>query len=106
LTIHDGVQVTDGVKILTHGHDFTGNKDESLIVPKSNRVFLSELVIEENVFIGSRAIIMPGVNRIGKNAIIGAGSVVTKEVLPNVVVAGNPAKVINEFSENNRYNNK
>ncbi|HPG38228.1 MAG TPA: acyltransferase [bacterium] len=50
-------------------------------------------VIEEHAIIGANATILPGV-RIGKNAIVGAGSVVTRDVPDNAVVAGNPAKFI------------
>lgn len=52
--------------------------------------------IMDNVFIGLGAIIMPGV-KIGPNAVIAAGSIVTKDVPPNSIVGGNPAKVIGEF---------
>lgn len=51
------------------------------------------VVIEDNVFIGTGAIILKGVT-IGKNSVIGAGSVVTNNVPPNSVVAGNPAKIL------------
>lgn len=47
----------------------------------------------EGAWIGAQAIILPGVT-IGRNSVVGAGSVVTKNVEPNVVVAGNPAKII------------
>ena len=47
----------------------------------------------DNVFIGAHAIIMGGI-KIGPNAIIAAGSVVVKDVSPNTVVGGNPARVI------------
>lgn len=53
----------------------------------------SKITIHKNAFIGVRAIIMPGVI-IGENAIIGAGSLVTKNVDKNMVVGGNPAKII------------
>ncbi|MBO7572047.1 MAG: acyltransferase [Bacteroidales bacterium] len=49
--------------------------------------------IEDNVFVGAGSIILPGVN-VGKGAIIGAGSVVTKDVPANMIVAGNPARII------------
>lgn len=52
-----------------------------------------KIVIEDNCFIGSRAIIMPNVT-IGKNSIVGAGAIVTKDVPPGSVVGGNPAKLI------------
>jgi len=51
------------------------------------------IVIEDNVWIGGGAILLPGV-RIGRNAVVGAGAVVPREVSANTVVAGNPAKVI------------
>lgn len=51
------------------------------------------VVIEDNVFIGSRAIILKGVT-IGRDSVIGAGSVVTRSIPPRMVAAGNPAKVL------------
>jgi acetyltransferase-like isoleucine patch superfamily enzyme len=51
------------------------------------------VILENNVWIGDSAIICKGV-RIGENSIIGAGSVVRKDVPPNAVVIGNPAKVV------------
>ena len=47
-----------------------------------------------NVWIGARAIILPGCKRIGKGVIIGAGSVVTKDFPDYAIVGGNPARVI------------
>ena len=51
------------------------------------------------VWIGSHATILPGVT-IGDNAVVAAGAVVTKDVEPNMVVAGVPAKVIKKFDSN------
>lgn len=51
------------------------------------------VVIEDDVWIGGRVIILPGV-RVGKGSVIGAGSVVTRDVAPYSIVAGNPAKLI------------
>lgn len=53
------------------------------------------IIIEDKVWIGARAIVLKGV-RIGTGAIVAAGSVVTKDVPPRTIVAGNPAKVIKE----------
>ncbi len=50
-------------------------------------------IIEDNVFVGPNSVIIGGI-RIGRNAIIGAGAVVTKDVPANSIVAGNPAKII------------
>ena len=51
------------------------------------------IVVEENAWLGGGAIVLPGVT-VGENAVVGAGAVVTKDVPTNVIVAGNPARVI------------
>jgi maltose O-acetyltransferase len=56
------------------------------------------IVIEDNVWLGGGAILLPGV-RIGRNAVVGAGAVVARSVPPNTVVAGNPARVIREIEQ-------
>jgi maltose O-acetyltransferase len=56
------------------------------------------VVIEDNVWIGSKAVILPGV-RIGSHAVIGAGSIVTKDIPPRCVAAGNPARVLRHLTE-------
>jgi len=53
-------------------------------------------VIEDNVIIFVNAVILPGV-RVGKNSIIGAGSIVMRDMPPNAVVQGNPARVIQQL---------
>lgn len=57
------------------------------------------IVIEDDVFIGARAIILKGVT-IGKGSVVGAGSVVTKSVPPYSVVAGNPARIVGDSRRN------
>ena len=57
-----------------------------------------EVIIQENVWIGEKSLILKG-SKIGKNSIIGAGSVVSGEVPANVVFAGNPAKEIKKLDE-------
>ena len=53
----------------------------------------ADIVVEEDAFLGARVTILPGVT-IGRGAAVGAGSVVTKDVPPEVVVAGNPARIV------------
>ncbi|MBR2161503.1 MAG: hypothetical protein IKN48_10815 [Bacteroidaceae bacterium] len=83
ITIDDGVMIGPNVRIVTDNHDFT------------NRMVLrcKPVHICRNVWIGVGAIILPGVT-IGENAVIAAGAVVTKDVAPNTIVGGNPAKFI------------
>lgn len=54
------------------------------------------VTIGENVWIGGNAVICPGVT-IGDNVVVGAGAVVTKDVPNNVVIGGNPAKIIKKI---------
>ena len=57
---------------------------------------IGKVSIRDNVFIGSKSIILPNIN-IGNNVVIAAGSIVTKNIPSNCVVAGNPAKVISNI---------
>jgi len=59
---------------------------------------IGRIEIKENCFIGDSAIVLPNV-KIGPNSIIGAGSVVTKNIPPNMIAAGNPAKMITTVQE-------
>lgn len=59
---------------------------------------IKPVIIEDNVWIGCRAIVLPGV-RIGSCSVVGAGSVVTKNVPPNTLVAGNPARIVRKLDE-------
>jgi acetyltransferase-like isoleucine patch superfamily enzyme len=77
------------VTLLTHGFDFCVlQKKYGELLGSSGKI-----VIEDNVFVGARAVILNG-TRIGKNSIIGAGSIVTHDIPENSVAAGNPCKVI------------
>ena len=62
-----------------------------------------DIVIGKNVWIGARAIILPGVH-IGDFSVVAAGSVVTEDIPPNVMVAGVPAKIKKELKETNENN--
>lgn len=84
--IGKNVAITSGAKILTH------YLDPSI---KGRKFRLGEVHIEDEVFIGVNVIICNSVT-IGKGAIIGAGSIVTKDIPPYQVWAGNPARFIKE----------
>ena len=64
-------------------------------------VKVGKVVIQNKVWIGFNAIVLKGVT-IGEGAIVGAGSVVTKDVPPFTIVAGNPAKIVRELSPDER----
>lgn len=64
----------------------------------------SPVILEDNVWVGAAVIILKGV-RIGENSVIGAGSVVTKDIPANVVAAGNPCRVIRPINNENRNGN-
>lgn len=86
ITIGSNVSISQGVVILTADHDlnlsdFAGRG--------------REVIIEDYAFVGTRAMVLPGVI-IGKGAVVAAGAVVSKNVAPYSVVAGIPAKPIKE----------
>ena len=89
LVLGNRVWLSEGVKVLTHNHEIdSGSKDEK------KGCVITPLIICDNVWIGSRAILMPGVKEIGRGAIISANAFVNVKVPPYAVVMGNPAKVV------------
>ncbi len=91
LQIGDHVIVGPEVAIMTSLHRF----HEASMVPYDRVEECRPVTIERCVWIGLRAILMPGVT-IGEGSIIGAGSVVTKSFPPGVIIAGNPAAVVGQ----------
>lgn len=84
------VMIGPGVQIYTAAHDLRAEaRNQGWEVAKP-------IVIEDNVWLGGSAILLPGV-RVGQNAVVGAGAVVSRDVPANTVVAGNPARVIREI---------
>lgn len=95
ITIGNNVRITFGVKFATHdGGVWTLRKNGIL---EQADVF-GKIVVGDNTNIGWNAIILPGVT-IGKNCVIGAGAVVTKDIPDNSVAVGVPAKVIETLDE-------
>jgi len=86
LTIGSHVAIASQVLIYNGKHDINAEDFGSIFAP---------VTIKDYVFIGPRAIILPGIT-IGKGAIVGAGAVVTKDVKPFTIVGGVPAKPIGE----------
>lgn len=83
ITIDDGAMIAANVQLISNNHDL---HDHALLVCKPVHIC-------RNAWIGAGATILPGVT-IGENAVVAAGAVVTKDVAPNTVVGGNPAKLI------------
>lgn len=81
--IEDDVMIGPNVSLLTANHEFS-----------DHRVLLvSKIMLRRNAWIGANSTILPGVT-VGENSVVAAGAVVTKDVPDNVVVGGNPARVI------------
>ena len=90
IEIGDGSLIGHNTTIATLNHDFNPQKRAN-ITPK-------KVKIGKNVWIGSDSTILPGVH-IGDGAIIGAGSVVTKDIPARTIAVGNPARVIKQIEE-------
>ncbi len=90
--IGNHVMIGPAVQIYTAAHDLIAEtRIQGWEVAKS-------IEIEDNVWIGGGAILLPGV-KIGRNAVVGAGAVVSRSVPANTVVAGNPARVIRKVEQ-------
>jgi acetyltransferase-like isoleucine patch superfamily enzyme len=86
ITIDDNAMVAANAQLISNNHDL---HDRMLLTCKP-------VHIGKDVWIGAGATILPGVT-VGDNAVVAAGAVVTKDVAPNTIVGGNPAKVIREI---------
>ena len=87
----DNVLVGPKVSFYTAMHPIDAKQREQWLV------YAKPIIVEDNVWIGGSATILGGVT-IGKNAIVGAGAVVTKDVEPNTIVVGNPARVLRKIT--------
>lgn len=95
VSIGQNVQIAPNVSIYTAGHP---------IHPESRNTgyeYGIPISIGDNAWIGGNVVILPGVT-IGNNVIIGAGSVVSKDIPDNMIAVGNPCKVVREITEDDR----
>lgn len=91
LDIGDDVMIGPNVSLITTGHDLAPSRRRAVTIGKP-------IVIGKNVWIAAGAIIIGGVT-VGENSVVAAGSVVTRDVPPNTLVGGNPARVIRSIDD-------
>lgn len=110
-----GIYANSNLTMVDDGHIYVGDKvmfGPNVTVATANHPINEELrgrapqynkdvYIGENVWIGANVVIVPGVH-IGKNTVIGAGSVVTKDIPDNVVAVGNPCRVLRNVGEHDK----
>ena len=91
ITIGKRVLIGPNVTLCTTGHPIHPDH-------RMDGMYSFPITIGDNVWLGANVIVMPGVT-IGENAVIGAGSVVTKDIPPNVIAFGSPCKVYRQISD-------
>jgi acetyltransferase-like isoleucine patch superfamily enzyme len=91
LDIADDVMIGPNVSLMTTSHPLSPSERRACVIGRP-------IVIERNVWIAAGATVIGGVT-VGENSVVAAGSVVTKDVPPNTLVGGNPARVIRSLGE-------
>lgn len=100
VVIGNNVLIASKVFISDHNHGFYGTNglhDSPLSIPKDRELSYSSVTIEDNVWLGEFVAVLPGVT-IGKGSIIGTMSVVTKNIPPNSIAIGSPARVVKTYN--------
>jgi acetyltransferase-like isoleucine patch superfamily enzyme len=93
ITIEDWVSISGNVTILTHSRPTQPLRE----IMEDGGAKIAPVVIKRGAWLGVNSIILPGVT-VGENSIVGAGAVVTKNVPPNTIVAGVPARAIKKIN--------
>jgi acetyltransferase-like isoleucine patch superfamily enzyme len=94
IVIEDNVMLGSGVHIYVSNHMF---EDVATPIIDQGHSLSEPVVLHNGCWIGANSIILAGVH-IGENAVVGAGSVVTKSIPPRVLAVGNPARVLRKIS--------
>jgi len=94
ISAHQLVRIGDGCQIGSYANLM--DNDYHQVEDRSKPGLSAPIILERNVWLGVRVVVLKGVT-IGENAVVGAGSVVTRRIPPNCLAAGVPARVIREF---------
>lgn len=92
ITIGDRVGISPHCMLITGNHDFNNQHN------RVGNLIPGQIHIGDGAWLGARCTVMPGVT-VGEGAVVGAGAVVTKDVEPNIIVAGVPAKAIRSLQK-------
>jgi acetyltransferase-like isoleucine patch superfamily enzyme len=101
VSIGNNVLIASKVYISDSSHgSYSGNEDDSspYVVPQERKYNTKKVLINDNVWLGEMVTILPGVT-IGSGTIVGANSVVSKDLPSNVIAVGVPAKAIKRFND-------
>lgn len=95
VSIGNNVMIAPNVTITATGHPVHPD------LRRGGTQYSFPVTVEDDVWIGTGVIILPGIT-IGKNSVIGAGSVVTRDIPPNVVAVGNPCRVLRAITDRDK----
>lgn len=95
VSVEDNVTLSQGVLILSHDHTVQASQ----VHWRKQAVIARPVVVEDGAWVGARSVVLGKTGNIGRGAVVGAGSVVTKRVNSFNVVVGNPASQVKQRSE-------
>ena len=93
VTIGNNVMLAQNIVLSGLNHGF----EDITIAPHDQPIIKNLIIVEDEVWIGANSVVVAGVT-IGKHSVVAAGSIVTKDIPPYSVAAGNPARLIKQFN--------